>query len=90
MTYNINTDGPEVITFPSVIFATFLIVGLVTDRALMHTLGFYGYPHPLGWSFIILGILQIATLIDHSWHFAECIWQDDCRIARTYQLQIYI
>ena len=65
MTYNINTDGPEVITFPSVIFATFLIVGLVTDRALIHTLEFYGYPHPGGWSFIILGILLFCWSSAH-------------------------
>ncbi len=65
MTYKINTDAPEVITFPSVIFATFLIIGLVTDRALIHTLEFYGHPHPIGWSFIILGILLFCWSCIH-------------------------
>ena len=65
MKYKINTDAPEVITFPSVIFATFLIIGLVTDRALIHTLEFYGHPHPIGWSFIILGILLFCWSCIH-------------------------
>jgi len=65
MKYKINTDAPEVITFPSVIFATFLIIGLVTDRALIHTLEFYGHPHPIGWSFILLGILLFGWSCIH-------------------------
>lgn len=53
----LDNDNPEVITFPTVIFATFFIIGIITDRALNHTLFFDGFRHPFGWVSILIGIV---------------------------------
>ncbi len=55
-----NTRSPDIITFPSVIFVVFLIIGLITDRALSDILNISGYPMTFGLSFIILGILLLV------------------------------
>ena len=54
---DLDNDNPEVITFPSVIFATFFIIGIITDRALNHTLFFDGFHHPFGWPLILIGLI---------------------------------
>ncbi|MBS41377.1 MAG: hypothetical protein CMM83_06650 [Rhodospirillales bacterium] len=55
-----DTRSPDIITFPSVIFAVFLIIGLITDRALSDILNISGYPIKFGFSFIILGVILLA------------------------------
>ena len=55
-----NIRSPDIITFPSIIFAVFLIIGLITDRALSDILNITGYPMKFGLSFIILGILLLV------------------------------
>lgn len=55
-----NTRSPDIITFPSIIFAVFWIIGLITDRALSDILNISGYPMKFGLSFILLGILLLV------------------------------
>ena len=54
---NLNNDNPEVITFPIVIFATFLIIGIITDRALNHDFVFGELRHPFGWAIMLIGLV---------------------------------
>ena len=54
---NLNNDNPEVTTLPAVIFATFFIIGIITDRALNPSLVFDGFRHPFGWVIIIIGLV---------------------------------
>jgi len=62
---NFDNDNPEVITFPPVIFATFFIMGAITDRALSHTLNFDGFHHPSGWALIVIGLLLVGWASNH-------------------------
>jgi protein-S-isoprenylcysteine O-methyltransferase Ste14 len=56
-------DSPEVLTFPPVIYATFFIIGVITDRALSHSMEFYGIPHRAGWALAIIGVLIVGWAI---------------------------
>ena len=50
-------DNPEVITFPTAIFGTFFIIGIITDQALYHSLVFDGFRHQFGWIMILIGLV---------------------------------
>jgi protein-S-isoprenylcysteine O-methyltransferase Ste14 len=56
-------DSPEVLTFPPVIYATFFIIGIITDRALSHSMEFYGYPHQAGWVLAAIGFLIVGWAV---------------------------
>jgi len=62
---NLNNDNPEVTTLPAVIFATFFIIGFITDRALNHSLAFDGFRHPFGWVIIIIGLVLYGWASKH-------------------------
>jgi protein-S-isoprenylcysteine O-methyltransferase Ste14 len=53
----LNNDNPEIITFPTAIFATFFITGIISDRALNYNLLFDGFRHPFGWAIILIGLI---------------------------------
>jgi protein-S-isoprenylcysteine O-methyltransferase Ste14 len=56
-------DSPEVLTFPPVIYGTFFIIGIITDRALGHSLEFFGFPHRAGWALVVIGFLIVGWAI---------------------------
>jgi protein-S-isoprenylcysteine O-methyltransferase Ste14 len=56
-------DSPEVLTFPPVIYATFFIIGIITDRALSHSIEFYGFPHRAGWVLAVIGFLIVGWAV---------------------------
>ncbi len=56
-------DSPEVMTFPPVIFATFFVIGIITDRALSHSMEFHGFPHRAGWVLVVIGFLIVGWAI---------------------------
>ena len=58
-------DNPEVITFPTVIFGTFFIIGIITDRGLNQNLVFDGFQHPFGWVIIIIGLFLYGWASKH-------------------------
>ncbi|MBK19849.1 MAG: protein-S-isoprenylcysteine methyltransferase [Rhodospirillaceae bacterium] len=56
----VEADSPNVITFPPVIYGTFFIIGIITDRALSHSLDFHGYRHPVGWVLVAVGAFIVC------------------------------
>ena len=56
-------DSPEVLTFPPVIYATFFIIGIITDRALSHSIEFFGFPHRAGWALAVVGFLIVGWAV---------------------------
>ncbi len=56
-------DSPDVLTFPPVIYATFFIIGIITDRDLSHSMEFYGFRHPSGWALVLIGTLIVAWAV---------------------------
>ncbi|NKB22259.1 MAG: DUF1295 domain-containing protein [Alphaproteobacteria bacterium] len=56
-------DSPDVLTFPPVIYLTFFVIGIITDRALSHSIGFQGFSHPAGWVLAATGFLIVCWAV---------------------------
>lgn len=56
-------DSPDVLTFPPVIYLTFFVIGIITDRALSHSMEFHGFRHPSGWLLVLIGSIIVAWAV---------------------------
>lgn len=56
-------DVPQVMTFPVVIYGTFFIIGIISDRALHYPSTYYGFSHPAGWLLVMVGIFLLVSAV---------------------------